>query len=402
MRIKVKVLWVAIMVTVASTAHSELVFAQSELELHPAVGDATAVGHFKYQNKGDKTIAIKNVNTSCGCTAASAKQSAAAGEKGEVIATFTIGGRIGTQQKAITVVTDDAVNPTTTLNLKVVIPQVLELQPTLVYWQAGEEAKAKTIVAKVGKDVSIKNLDVSSSNPDFMTKVEQPSVNEFRISVKPQQTTKAEAATLTIKPALPDGKSKILYATASVTGPSANAQQATTGAPSPANQPSNPVMTTIASSKSKIDACALLTSKEIESVQSERLKDTKSSGQSGAGLATSQCYFALPTSSNSISLTVMQKGDGSDARDPKQFWKETFHSDKDKEKGRAGEGEKANPQEKIEGIGDEAFWLGNRVGGALFVLKGGNVVRMSVGGAGDQAAKIDKSKKLAQLVLKRL
>ena len=39
---------------------------------------------------------------------------------------------------------------------------------------------------------------------------------------------------------------------------------------------------------------------------------------------------------------------------------------------------------------------------ALYALKGSNVVRISVGGAGDQAAKIDKSKKLAQVVLKRI
>lgn len=404
MRIEVRVLLVTLIVAVAAPAHSELVFEQTELELHPAVGDATAVGHFKYQNKSDKAIAIKSVTTSCGCTAASAKQSAEPGEKGEVTATFTIGDRIGTQQKAITVATDDPSHPTTTLNLKVVIFQVLELQPTFVYWRAGEKAEAKTIVAKVGKDVSIKNLDVSSSNLDFTTKVEPgSSAAEFRISVKPRQTTKAGAATLTIKPALPDGKSKILYATASVTGPPASTQQPATSPQNPATQPVQQAAAAIAASnKGKIDACALLTSKEIKSVQGEPLQDTKSSGQSGAGLATSQCYFVLPTSSNSISLTVMQKGDGSDARDPKQFWKETFHSDKDKEKGRAGEGEKANAQEKIEGIGDEAFWLGNRVGGALYVLKGGNVVRISVGGADDQAAKLDKSKKLAQLVLKRI
>ena len=387
---------------VASVAHSELVWEQSELELHPAVGDATAVGHFKYQNKGDKAIAIKSVTTSCGCTAASAKQSAEPGEKGEVTATFTIGDRIGTQQKAITVVTDDSAHPTTTLALKVVIPQVLELQPTFVYWQAGEEAKTKTIVAKVGKDVSIKNLDVSSSNPDFTTKVE-PSTNEFRINVVPRQTTNAATATLTIKPNLPNGKAKILYATASVTGPPPTTQQATTGAPSPANQPSQPVTTTTAESgMGKIDACALLTSKEIKSVQGEPLKDTKRSGNSAGEFAVSQCYFGLPTAANSISLTVMQKGDASGARDPKQFWKETFHREKDKEKGRAEEREKATPPEKIEGVGDEAFWMGNRVGGELYVLKGNSFIRISVGGAGDQAAKIDKSKKLAAMALKRL
>src|SRR5436309_519404 len=153
-----KVLLIAIIGGLASVAHSELVWEQTQLELRPAVGDDTAVGHFKYQNKGDKPIAIKNVSTSCGCTAASAKNSAEPGEKGEVTATFKIGDRTGVQQKMITVVTDDPEHPSTALTLKVIIPQVLELQPAFVFWQAGEAAKPKTIIAKAGKDVAIKKL----------------------------------------------------------------------------------------------------------------------------------------------------------------------------------------------------------------------------------------------------
>src|SRR5881396_527262 len=139
MRKSVEILSVIFLLAAASVARSQLAWDKTELELHPAVGDTEAVGHFIYQNKGDKPIAIKNVTTSCGCTAASAKQSAAPGEKGEVTATFKIGDRIGLQQKAITVVTDDPTKPTTTLTLKVAIPQVLEVQPTLLYWQSGEE-----------------------------------------------------------------------------------------------------------------------------------------------------------------------------------------------------------------------------------------------------------------------
>ena len=217
MHAKVKVLVVALIAGLASAAHSELAWEQTQIELHPTVGDDTAIGHFKYQNKGDKPIAIKSVTTSCGCTAASAKQSAEPGEKGEVTATFKIGDRIGEQHKAITVLTDDSTHPSTTLSLVIFIPQVLELQPTFVYWQAGEAPKPKTIVAKAGSGVSIKNLDVSSSSPDFVTKVEPgSSPNEFRITIEPRQTTQAAAAALTIKPGLENGKTKISYATARI------------------------------------------------------------------------------------------------------------------------------------------------------------------------------------------
>src|ERR1700737_105858 len=120
MHIRAKIfLVVAFVGAVALRANSELAFEKTELELHPAPGDETAVGHFKYQNKGDKQIAIKSVTTSCGCTAATAKNSADPGEKGEVTATFKIGDRIGTQQKAINGVTDDGTHPTTRLVMKV-------------------------------------------------------------------------------------------------------------------------------------------------------------------------------------------------------------------------------------------------------------------------------------------
>jgi hypothetical protein len=147
------------------------------------------------------------------------------------------------------------------------------------------------------------------------------------------------------------------------------------------------------------DACTLLTKEETEAVQGEAFKDTKASRKSSAGLSISQCYFELPTTVNSIVLTVTQRGGGGDTREPKESWQDMFH--REKASGKKEEGEEKEPQ-KVEGVGDEAFWLGNRVGGALYVLTGNSYIRISVGGAGDQAQKTEKSKKLAQSVLKRL
>jgi hypothetical protein len=193
-------------------------------------------------------------------------------------------------------------------------------------------------------------------------------------------------------------------------------QQVNTAAPSVTTQPSPQQATTASadSGKEKVDACTLLTSKEIQSVQGEALKEAKSSERSEGGFSTSQCFFTLPTFTNSISLTVTRRGDGPGARDPKQFWKETFHReteseqarDRDRNKGRERnegreeEEEQGAPPQKITGVGDEAFWAGSRFGGALYVLKGNAFIRVSVGGTGDQQTKIKKSKALAQMVLK--
>jgi len=121
-------------------------------------------------------------------------------------------------------------------------------------------------------------------------------------------------------------------------------------------------------------------------------------------------FFTLPTFTKSIALSVMQKGDHAGARDPKEFWKETFHADgdsktqadKDRDRGREAEEEKSATPEKISGIGTEAFWIGSRVGGALYVLKGNSFIRLSIGGPDDQKTRIKKSKALAQSVLKHI
>lgn len=153
---------------------------------------------------------------------------------------------------------------------------------------------------------------------------------------------------------------------------------------------------------SVIDVCSLLTSKEIEAIQGAPLKHTKPSSHSQGGLTVSQCYFLLPTAAESIVLTVTQRANGTDGRDPKQLWKETFHRDKEKaEPDRKGESQLAPPQE-IADVGDEAFWAPMGFGGSLYALKGDTQIRISVGGPGDQAAKIQKSKALAEVVLKRL
>lgn len=151
-----------------------------------------------------------------------------------------------------------------------------------------------------------------------------------------------------------------------------------------------------------IDACSLLTSKEIDAIQGAPLKETKRSANSHGGLTVSQCYFLLPTVAESIVVTVTQRADGSNGRDPKQSWGEIFHVDREERKAREEEErEPAAPQE-ITGIGDEAFWVPRRFGGKLYVLKGNIYITVGVGSPGDQAVKLQKSKTLAESVLKRL
>ena len=197
------------------TARAGLKWDQTAIELHPTAADKQAIGHFKYQNTGDKPVKFKSVKTSCGCTAAQTqKDEVPAGEKGEITATFNIGERTGTQVKTVTVETDDPANVTTVLTLKAVIPQQLEITPTFVFWGQGEAPKPKTIVVRAAKDFPVKHLKVTSSSPDFQAKVEETGNGQFKIDVQPQETNRLIASTLTIQP---EDSQKIFYATARIT-----------------------------------------------------------------------------------------------------------------------------------------------------------------------------------------
>ena len=229
-----RLIGIVALTALAQVARAELKWEQTSVDLQPAVGDKQAVAHFKYENVGKTPVHFTSVHASCGCTAAQTqKEQVAPGEKGEVTAKFNIGGRTGTQVKTVTVQTDDPdpSRATTVLTLKAVITPLLEIQPALVFWQNGEEPKPKIITAKANKDAAIKKLDVASSTPDFTAKVDAgSSLNEFRISVQPHDTTKAVYATLTIKPDSPVNAPNTFSAAARVMPPAPTPVTASTPA----------------------------------------------------------------------------------------------------------------------------------------------------------------------------
>ncbi len=212
---KTHILAFTLSIIVCFGARAELKWDKTEVELHPTPADKQAVGHFTYQNAGKEPVHFKSVHASCGCTTAQTqKDQVPPGDKGEITATFTIGDRTGTQVKTVTVETDDPANPKTVLTLRTIIPQQLEITPTFVFWKQGEKPDPKTITVKVGKEFTVNHIKVTSSSPDFQTKVEEAGKGEFKIDVQPKETNNLVASTLTIQP---EDSQKVFYATARIT-----------------------------------------------------------------------------------------------------------------------------------------------------------------------------------------
>ena len=173
---------------------------------------------------------------------------------------------------------------------------------------------------------------------------------------------------------------------------------------SASNQSNNP----------RIDACSLITKDEVQKIQESPVQDVKPSENSDGSFRFSQCFYSTQVFNKSVSLAVTQRDPASPtARDPKTLWKDTFGRYEGEHKEREGDEEKkkslaepdeerGQPPKKIEGVGEDAWWTANRMGGALYVLKNNVMVRISVGGPETEEVRIDKTKALAAKAVSRL
>jgi hypothetical protein len=167
------------------------------------------------------------------------------------------------------------------------------------------------------------------------------------------------------------------------------------------------MMGTAAASPRLPNACQLLTARDIARVQGQEFKSVKLTESDANGLTVSQCFYALPSFTSSVSVDLMRG-------QTTTFWRSHFANareakdddDEDRSTKTAPQARESEEHEsaarKVRGIGDAAVWSGNRVAGALYVLKADTIVRVSVGGSGTQEEKIERSKKLAARALRKL
>ncbi|HEY4817829.1 MAG TPA: hypothetical protein VIH67_10405 [Candidatus Acidoferrum sp.] len=195
---------------------------------------------------------------------------------------------------------------------------------------------------------------------------------------------------------------------------------------------------TNANASKNVDACSLLTSREITAVLGEPLDVTKPTVQSAGNLKMSHCLFVTRNFAKSASLDVATPASGdSGARSLRAFWRNQFHSplkhqeerrpasrkipaqsaftsplealsteaatsgQSDGESESEAEAEAGKPR-PIPGLGEEAYWVGSPLAGALYVLQGNLFLRISVGGVSKESTRIAKSKLIANAVLPRL
>src|SRR3954447_11640627 len=140
-----------------------------------------------------------------------------------------------------------------------------------------------------------------------------------------------------------------------------------------------------------VKTCALLTAAEIAGVQGEKpVRPHATTPHPGASL----CVFVLPTRARSVSIELTQGPRAAAFADRLRLAAEE-------------EGEEAGDHdtpavERVEGLGDEAFWALGIPVGTLYVRQGATLLRIVVGGDESKEAKLGKLRLLVPKALARL
>lgn len=165
-------------------------------------------------------------------------------------------------------------------------------------------------------------------------------------------------------------------------------------------------LVTVSAWGSQVDACDLLSLEAIRQATGEVVVNSKPTSQTSGKLTQSQCFYTLPTFSNSISVTLTSSS-GFPRDAAREMWDRWFHREKeDKDEDRAGkpQAEEEDALAKavqVAGIGDEAFWVQSFVGN-LYVRKGGRFLRISIGGKMSDTDRRARAKTLGLAALNQL
>lgn len=156
--------WAAPAIAVASPEHDFGTILQGETVRHA----------FVFTNRGNETLTVDKVTSSCGCTAALASaQVLAPGESGELRATFDSARFRGPVKKTVYLYTNDPSAPLTHLHLKGTVREEVAIEPSVVNF--GTITPKSTVRATVNLvnqgDRDIRFDSLSTTTPELAARL---------------------------------------------------------------------------------------------------------------------------------------------------------------------------------------------------------------------------------------
>jgi len=164
----------------------------------PSEGRATA--QFTFTNTGSYPIKVMGAHTTCGCTAAVADgRPVAPGLTGTINVSFKTLNRHGLYEEPIVIDTDDPKTRESTITLRVLVRNAVEVMPTLLFWQPGEPLTSKVIRITVTDGFKLKNIVATCPDPGVQVHLDpvKPGA-DYKLTVTP--TAQHVKATISVTP----------------------------------------------------------------------------------------------------------------------------------------------------------------------------------------------------------
>ena len=169
-------------------ARADLKWAATTVFAAAAPSEGPATAQFTFTNTGTYPIKVTGTRTSCGCTAAVTDgHPVAPGQTGKIDVSFKTLNRHGLYEEPIVIETNDPKAGETTVTLRVLVRDAVELLPTLLFWQPGEALTPKVIRITVTDGFNVKGIDTACSDPGLQIHLEtiKPGA-DYKLTVTPK------------------------------------------------------------------------------------------------------------------------------------------------------------------------------------------------------------------------
>lgn len=184
---------------------------------------------FAFSNENDVSITITEVQTSCGCTAATlGKKTYARGESGKIDVVLHYTGDVSPIEEAVTVITDEPGGKPQRLALKVVIPIQpqrgrVEIRPRIVRWTRGARVQSQVVNLRITHpDDALRLVAAAANDPAFRVQLREPRVDDpglYELVITPVALDHARIAEIVVSTnsgQLEKGGAPIVYRIAAV------------------------------------------------------------------------------------------------------------------------------------------------------------------------------------------
>jgi Protein of unknown function (DUF1573) len=168
---------------------------------------------FQFTNTTARPVTITEIRSSCGCTVPQLEQKIyVPGESGTIRAVFTLGERVGQQEKTIMVTTAEPDFSSVVLTLRVSIPTLFEVTPFFVIWNVDEPPTPKSVKLRLVAPelLSLDSVTSRHTNFDATATAVAEDPNTRAVSITPRSTAQATNGGIEINLKAPDGRSRLV------------------------------------------------------------------------------------------------------------------------------------------------------------------------------------------------